>query len=246
MNVRTKKRPALQSPPNISNLAITEDGVRAVIEDVMNSQMDVMLERLTRKMRTILSQELNVMREDIESLKNSVTFIGNQYTKTDITDILRDKDECKQMMKALQDDNTKLTITIRDMSSRINSLEQHARANNLEIQCVPQKSNENLFSVVSKLGETIGCNIKEGNITNCTRVMKQNSANNRPKSIIVQFNTPRLQDTFLAASIGFNKSKPIKENLNTLHLGLDGDKFPIYLGEHLSPNNRATACGHPS
>lgn len=64
----------------------------------MNSQMDVMLE--TRNMRTILSQELNVMREDIESLKNSVTFIGNQYTKTDITDILRDKDECKQMMKA--------------------------------------------------------------------------------------------------------------------------------------------------
>lgn len=101
------------------------------------------------------------------------------------------------------------------MSTRINTLEQHARANNLEIQCVPQKSNENLFSVVSKLSKTIGCNIKEGNITNCTRVMKQNSANNRPKSIIVLFNTPRLRDPFLPGSIGFNKSKPIKEKLNT-------------------------------
>ncbi|CAB3241318.1 unnamed protein product [Arctia plantaginis] len=234
INVRTNKRPALQSPPNTSNIPITEDGVRAVIEDVMNSQMDVMLERLTRNMRTILSQELNIMREDIESLKNSMTFISNQYD-----DILNDKNESKQMIKALQDENTNLTHTVKDMSARINILEQHARANNLEIQCVPQKSNENLFNVVSKLGETVGCDIKEESITNCTRVMKQNNANNRPKSIIVQFSTPRLRDTFLAASITFNKSKPIKEKLNTSHLSLDGDKTPIYISEHLSPNNRA-------
>lgn len=78
-------------------------------------------------------------------------------------------------------------------------------------------------------GKTIDCEINEENVLNCSRVMKFNGNNNRPKSIVVQFNTQRLRDTFLAACINFNKKKNFNDKLNTSHLGLAGDKSPIFV-----------------
>lgn len=83
------------------------------------------------------------------------------------------------------------------------------------------------------------CPIPTEKILHCTRIAKINRENNqRPRSIVVQFATPRDRDTFLAAAIKFNKSKPSPENLNTSHLGYSGEK-PVYVLEHLSPSNKA-------
>ena len=54
--------------------------------------------------------------------------------------------------------------------------------------------------------------------------------------MLIKFNNQRTRDSFLAASINFNKKANCPtERLNTTHLGIGGDKKPIYVLEHLSP-----------
>lgn len=231
---RTTKRQALQSPPDTSAAPVTESEVRTIVEDVMEDKMETFLTKITLNMRMMLNAELKSLREEIKDVRESVSFISHQYEE-----ILREHKEDKQKIKELQESNNSMSSAMKDMSTRLNTLEQQTRASNLEIQCVPQKKNENLINIVTKLGKVINSEVKEEEISHCTRVMKSNSNNNRPKSIIVQFITPRLRDSFLAATINFNRSKSAAEKLNTLHLGFDGDKAPIYVTEHLSLANKA-------
>lgn len=234
ITMRTNKRQALQSPPNPATIPLTEESVRAIVENVMELKMNSLLEKITLTMTNLLNRELTEIREEVAGLRGSVEFLSNQYD-----DMLKERRQGEEKIKDLLDKNEKLSSTIKDMSSRLNTLEQHARASNVEIQCVPQKKTENLLNIVTQLGKTIGCDIKEESISNCTRVMKLNNSTNRPKSIVVQFATPRLRDSFLAASINFNKTKPASEKLNTSHLELDGAKSAIFVTEHLSPANKA-------
>ncbi|VVD01418.1 unnamed protein product [Leptidea sinapis] len=56
-------------------------------------------------------------------------------------------------------------------------------------------------------------------------------------SIILRLASPRARETVLASYFNFNKHNP-SDKLNSSHLGIGGDKEPIYLMEHLSPSNR--------
>lgn len=232
--MRPNKRQALQSPPDEAFIPVAEERVRGIIEEVMQSQLDRLLEKMNLNMKMLLNQELNSMREEIAGYRKSVEFMSEKYD-----DIIKEKKVIKEEVKALQSKNIEMSTVIKDMTNRINTLEQHARAQNVEIQCVPQTKNENLIDIIKQLGTTIKCETKEENILHCTRVMKANNNNERPKSIVVQFNTPRFRDTFLASVITFNKSKPVGEKLNTTHAGIKGAKSPIFVSEHLSVSNKA-------
>ncbi|XP_047042131.1 uncharacterized protein LOC124646105 [Helicoverpa zea] len=234
VTIRPNKRQALQSPPNIGSSPVAEERVRSIIEEVMQSQLDRLLEKMNLNMKMLLNQEINSMREEITGLRKSVDFMSNQYD-----DMAKEKKGIEDQVKALQSRNNELSATIKNMTSRINTLEQHARSKNVEIQCVPQTKNENLIDIIKQLGTSINCDIKEENILNCTRVMKANNNSERPKSIVVQFNTPRFRDTFLASVINFNKSKPVGDKLNATHVGLKGVKSPIFVSEHLSLSSKA-------
>lgn len=139
VTARSSRRQVQQSLPSTSKPPLIEESVRTIIEDVIKSQMESMVEKFTMNMRALLNQELSVVREDIEGLKNSVAFISNDYD-----DMIKDKEVTAEAIKALEDENAKLTTAVQVMTARINSLEQHARANNIEIQCVPQKKQRKL------------------------------------------------------------------------------------------------------
>lgn len=46
-----------------------------------------------------------------------------------------------------------------------------------------------------------------------------------------------IRDTFLAKTIKFNKLNP-KDKINSSHIGIGGNKTPIFILEHLSPLNK--------
>lgn len=107
------------------------------------------------------------------------------------------------------------------------------------MQCIPEKKEENLIGILTKISNVIEYPLSTEKIANCNRIAKINAKNNRPRSIVVQFTTPRDRDNFLAAAVKFNKPKPTVEKLNTGHLGLSGAIQPIFIQEHLSPVNKA-------
>lgn len=235
---RPSKRPAVNSPP-IENLPEGADDasntaqIRNIIEDVVQREMSNLLTKLNTSMGTLLNTQLKSIRDEIQDVKESMSFMSSQYEE-----INKELKASKKSIQELQLRSDKLQPTINDIHFRINQIEQAARSNNIEIQCMPEKKNENLVELVSQLGSIINHKISEQNIIHCTRIAKVNRESSRPRSIVVQFDSTRTRDHILAATISFNKSNP-QNKLNSTHFGIPGTKTPIFVSEHLSPANKA-------
>lgn len=226
VSVRPRKKPALNSPPG--DKPVTRDEM----EDIIQGFMVEVNKSIRKTIGDILSTELKSIRGELNEVKESMDFINDKFEA-----ITQENSDSSMKIKRLEEENSSLQSTIQDLSTRINHLEQSARNNNIEIQCVPEKRDENLLNIVKNLGNTINFQITEDYLAHLTRVAKLNKDSNRPRSIIVQFNSPRVRDQFLAASIKYNKYHP-QDRLNSSHAGISGAKTPIFVCEHLSTANK--------
>lgn len=234
---RNVKRMALSSPPDPSpshqTCSITRDEIQDIIKDVIRDELRLITTSINASISEVISSEMKIVRDEISKIKESMNFLSNQCE-----DLQLAQKSSKEQIMELQNNNSKMQNTIDELNLQISSLEQRARLNNIEIQCVPENSSENLVSILMRLSEVTNAKITKEDIIKCTRVAKSNRASQRPRNIIVQFATQNIRDTFLASVIKFNKSNQ-HNKLNTGDIGYEGEKKPIYVTEHLSPANKA-------
>lgn len=226
ITIRPGKRQALNSPPN--DKPITRDDIQDIIQGVISD----FHKSLRTTIEDLLGAKLKFIREEIKDVKDSMDFMNARYE-----DITKEHTQNTERMKLLENENSMLKIKIDDLSSRISQMEQSTRMNNIEIQCLPERRDENLLKIVKDLGKTINFPVNDENVGHCSRIAKLNKDSTRPRSIIVQFSNAKIRDSFLAAAIKFNKSRP-NDRLNTAHLNLPGPKSPIFILEHLSVANK--------
>ncbi|XP_050684050.1 uncharacterized protein LOC126978964 [Leptidea sinapis] len=118
-------------------------------------------------------------------------------------------------------------------------MEQQLRQCNIELQCVPERKNENLIDIITELGKVIGCNLSSNDVLHCTRTAKTKADTPRPRSVVVQLSSIRMRDQVIAAVSKFNKDNP-QNKLNSAHVGLLSNNItPIFVNEHLSPTNKS-------
>lgn len=171
----------------------------------------------------------------MSQVTDSISFMEKQHE-----DIKKELQLKIKSIDTLEKENKLMRTTLNDLNSRLSQLEQHSRANNIEIQCLPEHKNENLLSLVNQVASTIKYKINESDIHYCSRTSKMQKNNNRPRSVVVKFSCPRIRDGFLAAAINFNrKAEQVCDKLNTNHIRLRGDPKPIYIAEHLSPTQKS-------
>ncbi|KAL4718093.1 hypothetical protein ACJJTC_015311 [Scirpophaga incertulas] len=209
-------------------LVVTKNFSCAIIQEY-STNISTKIDSLTSSIRS----DLKTVKEEMSDMKGSMEFMNSKFES-----LLKEHAETKEAMTELQRENTALHSTVKDLNARVNALEQSARSNNVEIQCVPERKNENLVQMITQLSSVIKYNIKHEQILNCTRIAKIKPNSPRPKSIVVQFISKKIRDEFLAASITFNRNKSIQDKLNSSHLGLNGEKSPIFIVDHLSPLNK--------
>lgn len=237
--MRAAKRQALGSPdPNsvsatVSDRPVTTRQVRDIVQEVIGKEIGAFVQQITGSFKDILNIELKPIKDDVQELTRAVDHMSNQYD-----DILKELESTKEKVKVLENDNHSLNVVVDDLKKRINQIEQHARSSNVEIQCVPERKNENLLSIITTLGKAVDCPTAGQNVSHCSRIAKFDSNSSRPRSIVVQFSNPRFRDELLAATIKFNKLRNGQEKLNVSHLGINDLKDPIYVTEHLSPANK--------
>ncbi|CAK1583896.1 unnamed protein product [Parnassius mnemosyne] len=135
---RPSKLPAVKSPP-IVNLPegaydSTNTGLRNIIEDIVQREMSNLLTKLNISMGILLNTQLKSIKDEIQDVKESMSFMSSQYEE-----INRELKASKTSIQGLQIKSDKLQPTINDINFRINQIEQEARSNNLEIQCMPEK-----------------------------------------------------------------------------------------------------------
>ncbi|KAL0819974.1 hypothetical protein ABMA28_007971 [Loxostege sticticalis] len=234
VTTRPSKRQALQSPPNDCIESTSDERLEYLVRKSIKIEMDDIVSRMENSIKKMFNTELKTIKTEMNDVKNSINYMNDKFEE-----VLKQQAEVKKEMMDLQSENNTLKLTLKDLNARMNILEQSARSNNVEIQCVPEKKNENIQDIISQIGTVINCNITPDSVAHYTRVAKLNPSIPRPRSIVVQFSNTKIRDQFMAAAISFNRNKKSQDKLNSSHIGLVGPKSPIFITDHLSPANRA-------
>lgn len=156
---RGNKRPALNSPSPTTPSVSSGDDVRTIIRDVIKQEFSVMLKQINDNTVNVVNRELEPIKRDIREITESMTFMNMRFN-----DIEAEQAAAKNITKELQEQNTKMRITITELNQRLNNLEQQSRSNNVEIQCVPENKSENLYEIIMKLGTVVGCGLQDNDI----------------------------------------------------------------------------------
>ncbi|KAJ8716729.1 hypothetical protein PYW07_003356 [Mythimna separata] len=232
---RGNKRHASGSPSPTSSPSPLDkkEDMRSIIQEIIKAEFNDMLTQFNKNLISTMNNELETVNAEMKEMVKSMQFINKQFE-----DFERNQKISDETIHKLQLENSELKTTVANLSQRINNLEQQSRSNNIEVQCMPETKNENVYTIVKQLGKVVKCDIQEKDILNCSRIAKTNSSSTRPKSIVVQLASPRLRDQLLASVIKYNQNNQ-DNKLHCGHLGFAGKKSPVYVVEHLSPTNKA-------
>ncbi|XP_044748813.1 uncharacterized protein LOC123309666 [Coccinella septempunctata] len=142
----------------------------------------------------------------------------------------------KEKVDKLTIENQQMKSDFETLNSRLNDLEQASRMNNLEIQGVQERENENLFQIMNKVCSTLNIPVVEGDFERIHRVRSNSkySPKDKPKNIIVTCSSRRLKDSILLA----NKRLRTQTNSKSSALSVEGLSNDIYINEHLTLANK--------
>lgn len=223
----------LKSPPPSSsssspNMRVDEYKLREIIRKEITSAINESVNKL-------ISNELNTIKVQLTEFAESLTFFNNKYE-----DVRAGLEVQSQTMANLERDNAHLKTTVNELTTRLQSVEQNLRENNIEINGLPEHKTENLLDTMMQLGRITDCPLEKQDVLKVSRVarLSQKSDDIRPRAVVVRLQSHIVRDTIIAAVAKFNKKNP-QDKLSSHHLGLGGTRCPVYVSEHLSPFNKA-------
>lgn len=232
-NVTIRRKETSNS--NIDHNIITTNVSMQEVRNIVREELQIMFESFGKDMMKQFDCKFQEMIHNMTAINTSIEFLEQKYE-----DVRQELSLRSEAVIDLERENKSLRASVSDLQSRLSQLELQSRACNVEVQCVPEFKNENLVAMIDQVASVIKCDINSKDVITCTRVMKLNKDSPRPRSVLVKFSSPRARDTFLAASIEFNKkAKTNSDKLNTSHLGIGGDMKPVYICEHLTPAVKA-------
>ncbi|XP_050667741.1 uncharacterized protein LOC126967323 [Leptidea sinapis] len=225
ITVRKKTTPPSSAPePKVDN----ENLISAISDRVLTSFRS----EIPRMLSSALHKELSEIKQELLEYRKSIDFLSSSHD-----DLIKAVERLSSENMQLKKENGSLSSTVLNLSERLNNLEQHLRENNLELNGVPENRSESLPNLVQQCANVIGHKFNDADIVHCTRVAKRDKDSKLPRAIVVKFKSLRCRDEFYSAVFRYNKANP-NEKLNTALLGITGHKKPVYVSEHLSPQNK--------
>jgi prefoldin subunit 5 len=195
------------------------------------AQLDEMKETLktiTRQLQPLASlvEDMKTVKADISHLKDSVELAHSTVGK-----VSNDFEGLNNRVKALElevSNFKKLQDEVAKMHEDMQEKEQWARANNVEIKGIPMKRSENLYELVSRISQVIGCQVRKEDINYIARV--PNFHEKSDKNIIMSLNNRFTKENYVAASRG-------RGSLSLKDIGYQEDG-KIYVNDHLTLHNK--------
>lgn len=171
-----------------------------------------------------MNSKFEEMRQQMDSLKKE-----NQAYKNCITSLER---KVEDLQLSSRSSDNEMNVKLSGLELKIESLEQQARLNNIEICNLPEKRDEDLLGLVEKIGAVIKCSIPRQDVLAVHRVPHaRTQESNKPKNIIVKLASRNLRDNVLSA---YRLSK----NTTSDQLGMSGTPCKMYINEHLTLYNK--------
>lgn len=239
--IQSKVMKANEQLPNFNELS-NDSSVQPLtldnIEKLLNRALDQKLSGYLESLETRLKNELtSIIRNEIDELKSDFT-ITTDFLQAKQSELKCDLDQARTTIHELEKQLFNLSNEVNVLNKKIIHSEKLSRSHNVEIQCVPEKRSENLITLIKKLCEVISFPISDAEIIHCRRVAKMNPSSSRPRNILLSLPTPRHRDIMISAVRRYNKHHA-HERLSTRHLDSALEQGPIFVTEHLSPENKA-------
>ncbi|XP_030039621.2 uncharacterized protein LOC115455069 [Manduca sexta] len=186
------------------------------------------LPQLVATVKTIQSdlEDLKTMKNEMSDFKESLNHV--HVSIDDLVSRVAELDQEMQSLKNTRDDISRLERRMEKFEINMREMEQRSRSNNIEIKGVPVAASQNLYSIISKIGIVINCEISMSQINYIASVPQRGNKSN--KNIIISLHNRYLRDEFISAAKRF-------KILTTKDLGLGGDG-KIFINDHLTLENK--------
>lgn len=198
-----------------------------------------------------LRTELNSLRQENTELKRSIASMHQQQRETVdmVSDLRTSLDYTSDRVDTLNQRVEKMELTrspddtitneikstkeaLRNIERDLNLQQQRNRLLNLEITGIPEAKNETLHTTFLSIANKSGVSLTVDDIDHITRVQPRQPVQGRPRSIVVKLKSRITKDNIIA---GIRK----RRGLTTNDLNMPGESKPIYVNEHLTPQNKA-------
>lgn len=226
--------PIRQQNPSASSSALsgTSDSSVDDLKLYFESKLQEATATILSQVRQQIVSENKALHQELEKLKESICYVTTQFE-----DLSKQVTEKTKIIETLKAENEELRSQAAEVNRQLNHIEQQSRSCNIELQCVPENKAENLLTTIKQLGKVIARDINDNEIVDFHRVQKINQQSNRPRSIVVKLTNPRVRDDIIVAVRKFNRVNS-QEKLHSGHLGIAGNRQPVFVSEHLSPANK--------
>lgn len=204
-------------------------GVSSVTSQATTTEF---LRGMLEEMRSEISSQLKGFRKEFVELSDSVKFISDKIDESN--KLMKQMGEEFTVLKKENEDlrtaNAGLTRQVSTLKDKIATMEQYSRKDNLEISGLPVTPNEDIMTLIKDIGDSVGVDISEGDISTAHRVPTFHK--NRTPSIVVRFVRRSSRDTVL------QKYKEKKGGLTARDINQAFPQQRVYINEHLSPENK--------
>lgn len=231
-SIMDQQRP---SSSRASDPSVTMDKISQMMDEKLNAALSYYMSTL----RTALKSDIEVMvrseiNDALKEIKNDFT-VTTDFLGSEQKDLQSKIDRQDTIIKELESENSNIKRQLNQVEDKLGQMDNLSRSLNIEIQAVPERTNENVVALFKKLCEVVGANIEDSSIRACRRVAKMNTGSSRPRNILVTLASPRQRDMVISAVHRYNKNHS-DAMLNSVHLGMPPTlACRIYVAEHLSP-----------
>lgn len=173
-----------------------------------------------------LVNDVNTLKSELAEVKESCEFTSNRLD--DCSSRLSEVERKLPELESLQDRIQQVCSEVSSLKNELARNDQALRVNNVEIRGVPLRKDENLFSVMDRIGAVVGYRVDKSYINYIARVPMFNS---KEKSIVVSFTNRYVKEDFIA-------SARIKKSFPAGEIGFQGISQNVYVNDHLTPMNK--------
>ena len=194
------------------------------------------------ELSSILDEKLKPLMLLMDGLKESVNFMCDKFdTITQKIDELDKKISAVELEnKHLKSEVLRLSSIVEHQSIQINDIEQYSRRDCIEIAGVPEVEDENTNELVLKIGNLIGVNINESDISISHWLPKpsySSSVKEGMSGVNIKYSKIIVKFTRRVTKERFFKARKHWKNKTTSDIGMASSN-KIFISESLTTKNR--------
>lgn len=200
------------------------------------SDTELLEQLLDKKLQPIMSS-IEGFRSTVSDLVKSTSFLSEQF------EVMRKQIESLQNEnKSISEENSSLKIKVTEMRQALDTMEltldnmeQYSRRDCLEIKGVPIQDGEDTDGIVKSIGESIGVQLEESDISvshRLAQIKPSRTSMRKDPSIIVKFVRRNTRDEFY-------KARKLLRGKTTKDLGLSRvEENNLFISESLTKKNK--------